>query len=391
MKRREFLKLATCGLTAIATGSISKIPPIFESEAYAAAQTINLTIQAALAEMIDLTQVFMWLFGTPTGPSFPGPVIVTTTGDTITINITNTLPQPHAFQILGTTVNTGPIPSGQTRMIRFLAPAAGTYMYIDPLNAPVNRVLGLHGAMIVLPKLVTGNITPYSVPSLNVKNLFNDLGRTPQFPGDSWSPDPASANHRERLWFFMQIDPLFNAAAQQGQTINPVLMKQNFLPRYFTINGKSGAFASHERTIIPEGFIGQPHVIRILNGGLANHSPHQHGNHVYVLAVNNAVQSNVMLVDTFTVGPTDRVDWLLPFIRPDDVPGNPATPLRVLLKNELALPASEFITPQSPLSWPMHCHMEMSQTAAGGNYPQGMVTHMEILGDVDKVPFPQGM
>ena len=33
-----------------------------------------------------------------------------------------------------------------------------------------------------------------------------------------------------------------------------------------------------------------------------------------------------------------------------------------------------------PLLYPMHCHIEMSQTACGGQYPQGMVTHWELLG-----------
>jgi hypothetical protein len=32
--------------------------------------------------------------------------------------------------------------------------------------------------------------------------------------------------------------------------------------------------------------------------------------------------------------------------------------------------------------------MEMSQTAAGGNYPQGLVAHFEITGDLDGVDFP---
>jgi hypothetical protein len=33
-----------------------------------------------------------------------------------------------------------------------------------------------------------------------------------------------------------------------------------------------------------------------------------------------------------------------------------------------------------PLLYPMHCHIEMSQTASGGQYPQGMITHWELLG-----------
>jgi hypothetical protein len=28
----------------------------------------------------------------------------------------------------------------------------------------------------------------------------------------------------------------------------------------------------------------------------------------------------------------------------------------------------------------MHCHTEMSQTAGGGNYPQGLVTDWELTG-----------
>jgi len=40
-----------------------------------------------------------------------------------------------------------------------------------------------------------------------------------------------------------------------------------------------------------------------------------------------------------------------------------------------------FITPQTPLSWPMHCHIEQAQSAAGGNYPQGQVTQWEIHGE----------
>jgi hypothetical protein len=35
--------------------------------------------------------------------------------------------------------------------------------------------------------------------------------------------------------------------------------------------------------------------------------------------------------------------------------------------------------------------MEPSQTAAGGNYPQGSVTDMYFLGDLDGVDFPNVM
>jgi selenophosphate synthetase-related protein len=36
----------------------------------------------------------------------------------------------------------------------------------------------------------------------------------------------------------------------------------------------------------------------------------------------------------------------------------------------------------------MHDHMEQSQTAAGGNYPQGAITDIVFVGDIDGQPFP---
>jgi hypothetical protein len=102
----------------------------------------------------------------------------------------------------------------------------------------------------------------------------------------------------------------------------------------------------------------------VLNPGLATHSPHIHGNHVYVLAADGRVQDNVFLVDTWTMRPDGRADVLLPFIRPPDIP--PA-----------AWPPVE---EPFPHKFPMHCHTEMSQTSGGGNYPQGLVTDWVIEG-----------
>ena len=96
------------------------------------------------------------------------------------------------------------------------------------------------------------------------------------------------------------------------QVISPADISQNFLPRYFYTSGKTGAFAAEDPNIAIEAFIGEPHLIRILNAGIQTHSPHIHANHVYVTAVNRVVQKNVVNIDTFTVGPTDTVDWLLP-------------------------------------------------------------------------------
>jgi FtsP/CotA-like multicopper oxidase with cupredoxin domain len=398
MKRRDFIKLGMTGLAAITVGSV-RIPGLFRTEAFAAASTIDLTMEAAMVEMVDGTQVFHWLFGSAgTGPSFPGPVLTVTAGDDITINVTNLLLEPHAFHILGTRILTPPISPGQTRTITFKAPPAGTYLYIDPLNDPVNRVLGLHGALIV--RQASGN-TPYSAPTPAVQQLFNDLGTTAHFPKHaSYTPPklPGWQLDNYKIWVQHQVDPAFNAQAQadyeagRAATVNAAQLKASFLPRYFTMNGKSGGFAANDHATHLHGRIGQPLLVRILNPGLFTHSNHLHANHFYVTAVNNVVRNNVFFLDTLAINPLDRVDWLVPFLRPPDIAGNTATPLRDLIPNELALtisgPGGSPGVPQSPLGYAMHCHMEPSQTAAGGNYPQGALTHVSFLGDIDGVDFP---
>ena len=397
MKRREFLKIGLSGLAAIAVGS-AHLPYLFRVNAFAANRTIDLAMEPAMVEMIDRSKVFHWLFGSAaTGPSFPGPVIFATTGDFITINITNRLKEPHAFQIVGTDVLTPEISPGRTIAVSFTAPAAGTYLYLDPLNAPVNRVLGLHGALVVSPE--AGN-TPYSNPTQGVQRLFDDLGTTPQFPRYALGPagwDPS----RFRVWLQHQVDPSFNKQALadfnagRPSTVSAAKMLNSFLPRYFTINGRSGVFSAHDPNTYISGRIGQPMLVRILNAGLFTHSDHIHANHVYVTAVNNEVQDNVFFIDTFPIKPLDRVDWLVPFIRPPDIAGDESIQLRNLIPNELALTIKGLKgskgVPQSPLGYPMHCHVETSQTAAGGNYPQGTLTDFFFLGDVDGVDFPNTM
>ncbi len=394
LSRRTFLKYAGIALAIVAPGVaiLSRLPGglLGSVAGQGSPGRYRLSITEALVEMVDGKLVYMWAFKdldttrNPSGlPRVPGPVLEATAGGSIKVEVTNDLPQNHAFAIPGV-FTSGPIPSGVTRQFDIPISEAGTYMYIDPLNEPANRVLGLHGAVVVLP--TKGN-TPYSYPTANVQRLFNDLGNAKQFPGEPWKRE------RTRIWLFHQVDPAVHKMARDGADPKDIaaFLKTSglFKPRYFTINGDSGAFAAHNHSVVPSGRIGQPHLVRILNAGLVTHSPHIHGNHVYVLSVNNAVQRNVVLIDTWTVKPMDRVDWLLPFVRPPNIPGDPAKPLRDLIPTELKLVLGG--VPQSPLKYPMHCHTEMSQTAAGGNYPQGLVTGFDITGDLDQdFPVPPG-
>jgi len=79
MDRREFLKQGLTGLAAITVGSVH-IPHLFRSEALAAARTVDLTMEAALVEMVDGTQLFHWVFSSPLStPAMTSPSISRTT------------------------------------------------------------------------------------------------------------------------------------------------------------------------------------------------------------------------------------------------------------------------------------------------------------------------
>ena len=324
MERRDFIKL---GLSAITAGCVSGIPPIFKvTEALAARQTLTLDITEVFHEMVDLTQVYSWAYASPvTGPNIPGPVIFATDGELIRIRINNTLDEPHGFAIAGLfegafAINSGPIPPGESRTIAFPAPPPGTYTYEDPVNFPVSRVLGLHGVLIVMPRAaVTGNaLTPYRDPTPAVQQLFNDLGNSAHFPapGEPWKPE------RTTIWVFSDIDPVYNEMASLNQVIDPGDFVSNFLPRYFTVNGKTGYFGANDPDTSLMGRAGEPRLIRNVHVGLDTHSPHTHANHSYQLAINGLVESNVFWLDTWAMVPGDRKDMLYPMMPPPDIPAD---------------------------------------------------------------------
>ena len=397
MNRRDFLKFSSCGLTFVAVGS-ANFPTFWRSsKAFAEISSrLDLEMIEVLAEMVDGVQVPMWAFkvdngvsGLPLDPRIPGPALVAYEGERIRIRVTNNIPNggPHSFTIPGV-VDSGPLAFEADETVEFDAPRAGTYMYFDGLNAPVNRVMGLHGALVVLPS-PAGNPTPYSDPTENVRKLFSHLGRTDHFPGHPWNPA------RNAVWVFNTIDPDKNTAAASPQGLTSQQFLAGYLPQYFTINGKSGFFgAQHhhhggdgdvpsehagrfsafdlQANISFGGHVGEPILIRNLNAGLMWHSPHIHGQHVYELAVNGTVKDDLELLDTWRLPPLARVDLLHPFMSPPDIPDNFWERVEAGTNHELL-----------PLLYPMHDHNEISNTAAGANYPHGLATHWQINGDID--------
>lgn len=398
-------------------------------------QELNFVITDALKNMvshnsINNAQCYFWLFKEKHFPEeVPGPHIFTTVGTPVKVTITNALDEPHAFYIKGV-ANSGPIPPGGTKTIQFVPETAGTYLYYDNLNAPVNRMMGLHGAFIVMPKeAVSGHkFTPYSVPTPAVQQLFDDFGTTAHFPGLSWEQGDSSTNtpaFRQYVWVLHEASSRLFAevgrytpgkdypAAQFIKSFQYDRFRSdglNLKPDFFTINGQSGLFAAHNPYITPFRRVGEPVIIRILNAGLSNHSLHIHANHVYLTGLNGVVQENPIWVDTFTAHPLDIFDWALPFMRPPDVPNErgigyadkplisiPNPSINGSVPHPVWPPIEELNThlPEigekignidisvqlSPICYPMHDHSENSQSAQGGNYGLGMMSGLAFTGD----------
>jgi FtsP/CotA-like multicopper oxidase with cupredoxin domain len=376
MRRRRFLKLGALG----AAGALAS--PMERSLGATTDTSFSLTIAPANVEMIDGTHVYMLLYFRDNSEA--GAVLRVSEGQPISFEVTNSDSQPHGFAITGIPQATIPaIAPGAVATVTFTAPEGGSYLYHDPYNAPLNRVIGLHGAFIVIPTEGTtpvGSPTPFSrsAQTPQVQSLFDALGGGhPRFPGSKWNADDPD---RQKIWLFMQTDPTLNAAVAAGGTVAGSSVVGTFVPRYFTINGRSGfdtavhsgsAGQGHEaaRLIMPSGRQGQPCLIRSMNAGLATHSPHIHGNHVMMCTETDAYgvshcETHAYERDAWLLKPLSRIDVLLPFERPPDIPAASWPPREEPF----------------PLRYVMHCHTEMSQTAGGGNYPQGCVTHWEMTG-----------
>ncbi len=413
ISRRDFLKYAGGGVAVLVVGS--KLGWMLKDAPYAAAatQTLTLRIGDAMKDMhthnaVNSAQCYFWVYKS-TAPNLPaecpGPTIVVARGDTINVSVTNDLDEPHTLFIPGILEDLGSIAAGAT-VTRNNIPinaAAGAYLYYDNLNQPVNRVMGLHGAIIVMPteadRTAGHKLTPYGglAADHGVQRLYDDFGSA-HFPGLAWEEGDATpwalnnafpnSPHgtlnrvncppfRQYVWLLSQASPkLFaevgNAAPGTGARIPANFMNAflrdpfqahafhtdnpngNRIPSYFLINGQSGFFSHFNPTITPMGRVGEPAVVHIMNAGLWAHSMHLHANHMWITSVNGVVNTNPIWVDVYRVDPMDRIDYTVPFMRPPDVGhpkgiGLPETPLQTANGHPVWPPIEEFAMYMPPL------------------------------------------
>jgi len=296
--------------------------------------TFNLTAQQAYLNQPDGEAIYSWGYGcsaTPTGfaptlpnqtcPSMqvPGPTLIVTEGQTVTVNLLNGLPTAAGntsilfpgFTLTSTTCSAPAVQGlltceaapGGSVTYSFVASAPGTHAYYSGTQGDLQIEMGLYGAIVVLPATVPGNCTTgYHAQNVAAQAFWHETDfRLSQAAYDH----PASCYDREYLFQWAEMDTRIHrqaqaqVAARAGCTAGSAgcsldVQTEPYHPAYFLINGRSmpdlmdpnfaGEYPHQPYNGNPHMHPGELTLIRTIGQGRWQHPFHEHANHVRILA-----------------------------------------------------------------------------------------------------------
>jgi FtsP/CotA-like multicopper oxidase with cupredoxin domain len=292
--------------------------------------TFSLTAQQAFLNQPDGEAVYSWGYGcngTPSGfaPTLPnqtcptmqvpGPTLIVTEGQTVTINLINQLPTAvgntsilfPGFTVTATGGVTGLLTSeavpGGTVSYSFTASAPGTHAYYSGTQGDLQVEMGLYGAIIVLPSAVPANCNSgYHALNGTARGAH---GETDFRLAHAAYDHPGSCYDREYLFQWAEMDTrihrqaLAQVTALVGCTAGAVgcslnVQTEPYHPAYFLINGRSmpdlmdpnfaGEYPHQPYNANPHMHMGELTLIRTIGQGRWQHPFHEHANHVRILA-----------------------------------------------------------------------------------------------------------
>jgi FtsP/CotA-like multicopper oxidase with cupredoxin domain len=301
--------------------------------------TFNLTAQPAYLTQPDGQAVYSWGYGCSAAPAgfapgtathtksitgetcpgmqVPGPTLILTEGETVTVNLTNNLPAAAGntsilfpgFKVTATSGVAGLLTQeaapGTTVTYRFTATSPGTRAYYSGTQGDLQVEMGLYGAIIVLPASpVQGTACTNDLQDKN--NTARSHWTESDFRlSTSAYDDPHTCYDREYLFQFSEIDPSVHAQAEAqvavragcvagaaGCSLN--VATEPYHPAYFMINGRSMPDDMDPNYAVQyphQPYNGNPHMhpgeqvlLRIIGQGRWQHPFHEHANHVRILA-----------------------------------------------------------------------------------------------------------
>jgi Multicopper oxidase len=241
--------------------------------------TFNLVATSGTIQTPDGNSVFMWSYADSSGQfQYPGPFLCVTEGQTVTINLTNNLPEPTSIVFPGQEAVTASggsaglftteAASGGTVTYTFIASQPGTYLYESGSDISKQLEMGLYGGLVVRPGV--GANFAYN----NAATQFDTT--------------------REYVILLGEVDPALHHAVEIGAAYDFNTLRN----RYFTVNGRSfpDTLQVNDSALYPTQPYGalvriqpttptsQPALIRMLNAGVDNHPFHPHGNHLIQIA-----------------------------------------------------------------------------------------------------------
>src|SRR5467141_562663 len=285
--------------------------------------TFSLSATPAHISQPDGATVYSWGYGCTTGstPAFtpaaitgtcitmqvPGPTLIVTQGQTVTVTLTNNLPASAGntsilfpgFAVTATNGVAGLLtreatPAGATKtvMYTFTATSVGTHAYYSGTQGDLQVEMGLYGALVVLP--ATANNAG------SCSNTRNDQARAHDF-GNGVEADfrlahaaydhAAACYDREFLFQFSEIDPRVHRQAEEQAALTctgcMVVETEPYKPAYYMINGRSmpdNMDPVYARQYPHQPYNGNPHMhpgeltlLRIIGQGRWQHPFHEHG------------------------------------------------------------------------------------------------------------------
>ncbi len=299
--------------------------------------TFNLVAQPAYLSQPDGQSVYSWGYGcdgAPTGYApagivtnfctpgvrpntmqVPGPTLIVTEGQTVTVTLRNALPTSvgntsmlfPGFKVTSTGGVAGLLtqeaPVGGTVTYSFVAASPGTRAYYSGTQGDLQVEMGLFGAIIVLPAAVPANCTTgLAAANLTAEAAWGEK----DFRLSKAAYDHASTCYdREYLFQFSEMDPNIHSealaqvtakgncvAGAVGCSLN--VQTEPYHPTYFMINGRSmpdDMDPNYAAQYPHQPYNGNPHMhpgertlLRIIGQGRWQHPFHEHGNHVRILA-----------------------------------------------------------------------------------------------------------
>ncbi len=297
--------------------------------------TFNLTAQTAFLNQPDGNSVYAWGYGcngTPGGfaptaisnatcPTMqvPGPTLIVTEGNTVTVTLTNNLPTAAGNTSIlfpGFVVSaTGGVPGlltqeaapGGAVTYTFTANSPGTHGYYSGTQGDLQVEMGLYGAVVVLPASVPAACStglPLTNPGNNAKAKAT-WGETDFRLAPAAYDHPRTCYDREYLFQWAEMDArIHNTALAQVTALNGCtagapgcslnVPTEPYHPAYFLINGRSMPDlmdANFAAEYPHQPYNGNPHMhpgemtlIRAIGQGRWQHPFHEHANHVRILA-----------------------------------------------------------------------------------------------------------